>query len=46
MSALLFAAFLWTLLASVVGVFVYVLAITLRALLTGPEGGRLDRRQR
>ncbi|MFQ5918526.1 MAG: hypothetical protein ACE5I4_00605 [Thermoplasmata archaeon] len=35
MSALLFSVFLWFLLASLLGVFVYVLAITLRVLLTG-----------
>ncbi len=41
MSALLFSAFVWFLLASLLGVFVYVLAITLRTLLAArSEGGR------
>jgi hypothetical protein len=46
MSALLFSVFLGFLLASVLGVFAYVLAITLRALLAGrtrrggPEGAQ------
>ncbi len=35
MSALLFSAFVWFLLASLLGVFIYVLAITLRSLLAG-----------
>ena len=41
MSALLFSAFVWFLLASLLGVFVYVLAIALRTLLAArSEGGR------
>ena len=39
MSALLFSAFIWFLLASLLGVFVYVLAITLRSLLASWSAG-------
>ncbi len=38
MSALLFSAFVWFLLVSLLGVFVYVLAITLRSLLVARSG--------
>ncbi len=38
MSALLFSAFVWFLLASLLGVFVYVLVITLRSLWEGRSG--------
>ena len=38
MSALLFSVFVWFLLASLLGVFVYVLAITLRSLFAGHFG--------
>ena len=37
MSALLFSAFVWFLLAALLAVFVYVLAITLRFLLSPPR---------
>ena len=38
MAALLFSVFVWFLLASLLGVFVYVLAITLRTLLAARSG--------
>ncbi len=38
MAAVLFSVFLWFLLASLLGVFVYVLAITLRTLLAERSG--------